>query len=149
MSGPTIVPPEKRQICLAADRWRMSFNLDEVLSVGNPLPNTKKILSYILKNRYTVVEGDLDLIDEWIRYYAAVLKNSWSAASKAYQNGYRLPDDGHFINGRTIPYTKKEVKSIKAENKRLYSDVVYAKNQYERYKKRIDLWNEYKEKYLE
>lgn len=128
--------------------WTMQFNLMQLLSTATPIKDVRKVLTYIARNREYWKDDYTPLIDAWISYLVYNANDQYKFAGNTYANDFRLPDNGRVVNGRTIPYTKKEIKDIQANNKRMLNAIKSAKRDIERYEKRADLWDELKDKYL-
>lgn len=142
-----IVVPSTNEIELKYDDGHMTFNIREVVQ-NTPISQYRKILSYILKHAWQVQQPNyIDAINAWHDYTVALKKAAWDEASIEYQREWKLWDQGHVVDGRTVPYTKKEVISIKAENKRLLQRVKSAKYQYGLFLDRTKVWKELREKY--
>lgn len=130
------------------DNWRMTLNLPVALT-ELPKINLQKIFKLLFQNEWLNRETIADL-DAAFPEISDDLKALWNEASITYQREYKLPKNEliQLPNGRfTKKYSPKELRSIKANNKRLMDDVKAAKREYEHFQDRIALWNELKEKY--
>lgn len=128
--------PSVNQICIHIvnqhSRCRMTFNLPESISQNTPWSNVRKIVRYMLKYAHQD-ETIIPILDSWFDYMIEREKDLWTMASHIYQQQFRLPENGK---------TKKEQRQIRANNKRMYGEVVRCKAAYE---KSVDRKSKYEE----
>ncbi|MDD3337844.1 MAG: hypothetical protein PHS82_03195 [Lachnospiraceae bacterium] len=94
-------------------------------------------------------EEAIHIFNEYIPEMLEEKKDIWAQKSRKFQNEYKDPSYPYYtdLDGRTQKYSKKELISIRAKNKRMTQAVLTAKRNYESFQKYDALWNEIKEKY--
>lgn len=131
--------PSVNQICIQIvnqhSRCRMTFNLPESISQNTPCNHVRKVVRFMFKYAHQD-ETIIPILDSWFEYMVEHEKDLWMMASRVFQQQFRLPENGR---------TKKEQRQIKANNNRMYKEVVRCKAAYEKCIKRKSMYEEIKE----
>ena len=112
-------------ITVLVERCTMQINTDAFFTTAS-LARQKKLLGYVFQEPWRN-EKTIDTLSTYLPQKQAEAKEAWAEASRAYQNGYRLPQNHPGQNARYI----------ERENKHLMAEVKRCKTKYERWGKII------------
>ncbi len=137
----------EQTIYFGCDRCNMTLNLPTAFTELTKA-NMRKIFFMIFQEPGRNAEA-IRIIDEVLPEISEELKGKWETASKKFYDEYKDPSYEYYTeDGISKKYTKKQLISIRAKNKRMMQAVKSAKRNYEMFLPRIELWEEIKQQKL-
>lgn len=120
---------------------RMQLHLPAAL-LKMSVANLKKVFRLLLENTpwFEPNEKTVQVLDEYLPAWKDDNQEAWRDASREYQMGWQDEKYGG--------YSKDHLKEIKAENRRLTTEVKQAEKAFEKADKLLTAWAASKDKYL-